>query len=118
MRGRVLAMAVTVALGAAATVPAGDVVLRRRHDGARPEIFLDVPLDYSTDVVFPFGGSHHAVPGVVSINRRPYRCLVHEREFRERAHFVAHLRIEHGLEDDAIPAAIIVDRGQAIFVGK
>ena len=103
-------------LAGAAAAAAGDVV-RRRH-AFRTDLFLDLPLEYSTDVVFPFGGSHHAVPGVVSINGAPYRCLVHERRFRARTHFVAHLRTGHGLTDDAIPSRVILDRGEVVYLGE
>jgi hypothetical protein len=97
--------------------PAGEVAVRRHRQHVRPELYLDLPLDYDTAVIFPFGGSHHAVPGVVSIDRQPYRCLAHERAFRERIHFVVHLRREHGLADDQIPAAVVVDRGEVIYLG-
>jgi hypothetical protein len=119
MRTRVLTAAVALMLVATAIAEAGDVAIRRRHHGhdARPDLYLDMPLDYSTDVIFPFGGSHHAVPGVVSVNRAPYRCLPHERVFKARAHFVAHLRLDHGLTDETIPSAIVVDQGQAIYLG-
>lgn len=110
-------MALIVLAASLAPAHAGD---RRRHEvrrGARTDLYLDLPLDYSTEVIFPFGGTHHAVPVVVAVNRAPYRCLPHDREFRDRAHFIAHLRVEHGLVDDEIPAAVIVDHGQAVYVG-
>ncbi len=97
---------------------AGEVAVHDGRHRARTEAFVGLPLEYSTDVVFPFGGTHHAVPGVVSINRAPYRCLAHERSFRERTHFVAHLRMAHGLIDDAIPSAVIVDRGEVVYLGE
>jgi len=97
---------------------AGEVGIRRGRRGVRPQVWVGLPLEYSTDVVFPFGGSHHTVPGVVTINRAPYRCLVHERRFRERVHFVSHLRMGHGLVDDDIPSAVIVDRGEVVYLGE
>jgi hypothetical protein len=103
-------------LASVPSAPAGEVAVRRQRH-VRPDLFLDLPLDYDTAVIFPFGGSHHAVPGVVSINRQPYRCLAHERAFRERIHFVVHLRREHGLADDQIRAAVVVDRGEVIYLG-
>jgi hypothetical protein len=128
MRARVRIFAATMALVllGGAIAEAGGVIVKRRHrhhdrhdHRVRPELYLDMPLDdYSTDVIFPFGGSHHAVPGVVSVNRAPYRCLPHERVFRARAHFVAHLRLDHGLTDATIPSAIVVDQGQAIYIGE
>lgn len=102
----------------AVSAGAGEVGIHRGRRAVRTDLFIDLPLEYSTEVVFPFGGSHHAVPGVVTINREPYRCLVHERRFRERGHFVAHLRREHGLVDDAIPSAVIVDRGEVVYLGE
>jgi hypothetical protein len=118
MRARVLTAAVALLLVGGAIAEAGDVIVRRHHRRhARPDLYLDMPLDYSTDVIFPFGGSHHAVPGVVSVNRAPYRCLPHERVFKARAHFVAHLRLDHGLTDETIRSAIVVDQGQAIYLG-
>ena len=63
----------------------------------RADLFVDVPLDYDTRVIFPFGGSHHAVPGVVTINRAPYYCRPHKLSFEARAAFVGeHRRV--GLE--------------------
>jgi hypothetical protein len=91
---------------------------QQRHGKVRTDLFIDVPLDrYSTDVVFPFGGAHHGVPGVVAVNHAPYYCTRHARAFRERAGFVAHLRTRHGLKDADIPAAVLVDGGQVRYIG-
>lgn len=88
------------------------------HGGSRPDVFVEVPLDAPTPgVVFPFGGSHHQVPGVVSVNRAPYYCVPHKRAFRERLDFVAHLRTEHGLADDEIAGAVLVQHGQVRYPG-
>jgi hypothetical protein len=91
----------------------------RRIPGARTDLFVEVPLDdHSTDVVFPFGGSHHQVPGVVAVNRTPYYCARHARGFHERAAFVGHLRTRHGLDDADIPRAVLVDGGQVRYLGE
>lgn len=98
---------------------AGEVTVRggRRHDVAT-DLFVDVPLDHDTRVVFPFGGSHHAVPGVVTINQRaPYFCRPHELGFADRAAFVEHLGVQHGLSDGEIPAMLLVRRNQVRYVG-
>jgi hypothetical protein len=118
MRTLVGLLALVVAAASAGPVLAGELGSHRDRRGVRTDLFLDVPLDHSTAVIFPFGGTHHAVPGVVAVNRAPYRCLVHDREFLERTHFVAHLRIEHGLHDDDIPAAVVVDHGQVVYLGQ
>ena len=89
----------------------------RDHHGAGHELFIEVPLDYSTGVVFPFGGSHHTVPGVVAVNRAPHLCVVHARAFRDRAGFVGHLRMRHGLVDAEMPGAVLVDGGQVRYLG-
>ena len=67
---------------------------------------------------FPFGGSHHQVPGVVAVNHAPYYCVPHQRAFRERADFVVHLRTHHGLTDDEIRRVVLVVRGQVRYVGN
>lgn len=91
----------------------------RNHVAGQPDLFIEIPLDqYTPDVVFPFGGSHHQVPGVVAVNRAPYYCVPHKRAFRERADFVVHLRTRHGLSDDEIRRAVLVDRGQVRYVGN
>jgi hypothetical protein len=90
---------------------------RRYHGEARTDLFLEVPLDHETGVVFPFGGSHHAVPGVVTINRAPYFCRPHHLSFRERAPFVEHLVVKHGLTDREIPGRVLVERNQVRYVG-
>ena len=101
----------------AATVDAGEPH-RGRGRHAYGGLFLDVPLDYDTSVVFPFGGSHHAVPGVVGINQNaPYFCRVHDLGFRARAPFVEHLSVKHGLTDREIPNLVLVDRHQVRYVG-
>ncbi len=122
---------VALALMVAAPALGGDVRMEPRggrmaqgHPGTdhrgdpRTDLFVDVPLDYDTSVVFPFGGSHHAVPGVVTINRpAPYFCRPHERGFRTRAAFVEHLAVRHGLSDREIPGLVLVDRNQVRYVG-
>jgi hypothetical protein len=121
-----LCIANGAAAGEPASAPLGASELgnARQHAGeagggrARPELFVTVPLESSTGVVFPFGGSHHAVPGVVAVNRPPYVCVAHTRPFRERAAFVTHLRMQHGLADDDIPASVVVGGGQVRYVGK
>jgi hypothetical protein len=92
--------------------------LQQRRANVRTDLFIELPLErYSTGVVFPFGGTHHAVPGVVAVNHAPYYCAPHARAFRDRAKFVAHLRTRHGLEDRDIPAAVLVDGGQVRYIG-
>lgn len=101
-------------LCAAAPVLAGG----GRGRGVEADLFVDVPLEApSPGVVFPFGGSHHAVPGVVAVNRAPYVCTPHRRTFRQRGDFVAHLRRAHGLDDAAIKERVIVSDGQVRYVG-
>lgn len=86
--------------------------------GHRAELFVEVPLVAPTPgVTFPFGGSHHQVPGVVAVNRAPYYCDAHAHAFRDRAAFVAHLRKRHGLRDAEIPQAVVVEGGQVHYVG-
>ena len=82
------------------------------------ELFIEIPLkDYSTGVVFPFGGSHHTVPGVVTVNAAPYYCAPHRRSFADRAAFVAHLRKAHGLDERDIPRTVLVEHGQVRYIG-
>lgn len=108
---------VVLALMVAAPAVGGDVRMGRRGD-PRTDLFVDVPLDYDTSVVFPFGGSHHAVPGVVTINQAtPYFCRPHEQGFRTRAAFVEHLAVKHGLSDRDIPGLVLVDHNQVRYVG-
>jgi hypothetical protein len=83
----------------------------------RTDLFIEVPLEYDTRVVFPFGGSHHAVPGVVSINKAPYFCGPHKQSFRERVAFVEHLSVKHGLTDEEIPRMVMVRDNQVRYVG-
>ena len=88
-----------------------------RGGDPRTDLFVAVPLEHDTRVVFPFGGSHHAVPGVVTINQAPYYCRAHDRSFRARATFVEHLAVQHGLSDREIPALVVVDHNQVRYVG-
>jgi hypothetical protein len=90
---------------------------RRRHGDARTDLFVEVPLDYQTGVVFPFGGSHHAVPGVVTINSDPYFCRAHDLSFADRGRFVEHLSVKHGLTDREIPSMVVVHRNQVRYLG-
>lgn len=109
-----LALAVPLSSARAQSIAPGG----RGHVGARPDVFVDVPLDQPTPgVVFPFGGSHHQVPGVVAVNRAPYYCVPHKRAFRERMDFVAHMRTAHGLADDEIAGAVLVEHGQVRYPG-
>ena len=114
----VVAGAGALLLSSFVALDAGEVGINRGRLGAYPGVWVDVPLEYSTDVIFPFGGSHHAVPGIAAINGEPYRCRVHARRFRERTSFVVHLRTEHGLVDDEIPGAVILDRGEIVYLGN
>jgi hypothetical protein len=107
---------VTAVLAMAATVEAGDG--RRFHGDPRTDLFIDVPLEYDTSVIFPFGGSHHAVPGVVSINQKaPYFCRAHDLGFRARGAFIEHLSVKHGLSDREIPRMVLVEKHQVRYVG-
>ena len=113
---RPLAVAVLVLITSAPVV-AGDARIGRRGD-PHTDLFVEVPLDYDTSVQFPFGGSHHAVPGVVTINQpAPYFCRPHERGFPTRAAFVEHLAVKHGLSDREIPKLVVVARHQVRYVG-
>ena len=109
-----LAMLVVLMTVASATA---DDPRRRPQDDARPELFIEVPLDYDTGVVFPFGGAHHAVPGVVTVNKAPYFCRPHNLSFRERAAFIEHLGVKHGLSAQEIPSRVLVERNQVRYVG-
>ncbi|MEB2285475.1 MAG: hypothetical protein OZ922_12430 [Myxococcales bacterium] len=109
------AMALLGVLAMAAAAHAGGP--RGWHGNPRTDLFIDVPLDYDTRVEFPFGGSHHTVPGAVSINKAPYYCAPHQQSFRERAAFVEHLRVRHGLGADEIPGAVMVRGNQVRYVG-
>ena len=111
-----IALTLVLVMITAASAVAGDTG-RRHHGAARTDLFIEVPLDYDTGVVFPFGGSHHAVPGVVTINKAPYFCRPHNRAFRERAAFVEHLGVAHGLTDREIPGMVLVEHNQVRYVG-
>ena len=112
-----IALTLVLVMLAAASAGAGDT-RRRDHGGdARTDLFIEVPLDHDTGVVFPFGGSHHAVPGVVTINKAPYFCRPHNLSFRERAAFVEHLGVKHGLTDREIPGMVLVEHNQVRYVG-
>ena len=107
----VLVMAMTT------PVVAGGAHIGHRGD-SHTDLFVEVPLDFDTSVQFPFGGSHHAVPGVVTINQRnPYFCRPHELGFATRAAFVEHLAVKHGLSDREIPSLVVVDRNQVRYLG-
>ena len=113
---RIPALTVVVLLMMAGHAAADDMRPRHRGNG-QPEVFVDVPLQYDTSVVFPFGGSHHAVPGVATINTAPYFCRVHKLAFRERAAFIEHLGVKHGLTDREIPSMVLVEHNQVRYVG-
>ena len=117
MSGRWI-VALVVALAFAVRAHAHELHDTPRAPGDRADLFSEIPLDrYSTDVVFPFGGSHHAVPGVVAVNAAPYYCAPHRRSFGSRAGFVAHLRTTHGLDERDIPHAVLVEHGQVRYIG-
>lgn len=101
----------------ATVVDAGAGWFRRDRGDTRTDLFVAVPLDYDTRVVFPFGGAHHAVPGVATINADPYFCRPHNLSFADRARFVEHLSVKHGLTDGEIPSMVVVDRNQVRYVG-
>ncbi len=108
-----LAIGVLSCLCGASVAGAGDGVR------ARPDLFVTVPLESpSPGVVFPFGGSHHALPGVVAVDRPPYFCVAHARPFRDRVAFVTHLRTRHGLAPKQIPQSVVVDGGQVRYIGE
>jgi hypothetical protein len=112
-----IALAVVVLLVTAAAAWA-DEPGWRRHGRAETDLFVEVPLQYDTRVVFPFGGSHHAVPGVVTINKKaPYYCRPHKLSFHSRPSFVEHLSVKHGLTDQEIPSMVLVDHNQVRYVG-
>lgn len=109
-------LAATVMVAMVATAEAGEP--RRGRGDGRTDLFINAPLDYDTSVVFPFGGSHHAVPGVVTINQKaPYFCRPHDLGFRSRTPFVEHLSVKHGLTDRDIPGMVLVDGHQVRYVG-
>jgi hypothetical protein len=111
-----IALAMALVVLTTADLRADD--LRRGHGGdARTELFVEVPLEYDTRVVFPFGGAHHAVPGVVAINKAPYFCRPHNRAFRDRAAFIEHLGVKHGLSNREIPDRVLVKGNQVRYVG-
>lgn len=110
------AVAVTTML-AAVDLDAQTVQPHAARHAVHTDLFVDVPLDYDTSVVFPFGGSHHAVPGVATINQAPYYCLPHQLAFEDRAAFVEHLSVKHGLSDREIPRMVLVRNNQVRYVG-
>jgi hypothetical protein len=111
-------IALAMVLVLMATAPAGaDDVQRRHHGDARTDLFVEIPLDYDTRVVFPFGGSHHVVPGVATINKAPYFCRPHKLSFQDRAAFIEHLGVKHGLSDREIPSQVLVEHNQVRYVG-
>ena len=112
-----IALALAVVL-VTATMVRADEPGWRRHGHVETDLFVEVPLQYDTRVVFPFGGSHHAVPGVVTINKKaPYYCRPHKLSFQSRTTFVEHLSVKHGLTDQEIPNMVLVDHNQVRYVG-
>lgn len=108
-------VALMLVLAAAMTAHAGDGASGAVH----PDLFVTVPLESgSGTVVFPFGGAHHALPGVVAVNHAPYVCVTHAIAFRERSDFVTHLRARHGLSDDEIRRTVVAGHGQVRYVGN
>ena len=101
-----------------AAVATGERAAIKNRPGAT-DLFVAVPLDRSsTDVIFPFRGSHHAVLGVVAVNGAPYYCTPPARAFGSRGAFVAHLRMKHRLDDREIPRRVLVDDGgQVRYIG-
>ena len=112
-------LALALVLLVVTAADAGEVAIRRgRSHAVATDLFVNVPLDHDTSVVFPFGGSHHAVPGIAAINQRaPYYCRPHDLAFPDRAAFVEHLSVKHGLSDREIPAMVLVDHSQVRYVG-
>jgi hypothetical protein len=108
------ALVLVLVLTAAASAHAGDGA----SGAVRPDLFVTVPLESDPGrVVFPFGGSHHTLPGVVAVNRPPYVCVTHATAFRERSDFVTHLRTRHDLSDDEIRRSVVAGHGQVRYVG-
>ena len=86
----------------------------------RVDLDVVVPIDpHEHERMHWFGRrDHHVVPGTVTINRAPYVCDAHQREFRTRDGFVGHLLKGHGLSIEQIPDALVVLRGVVHFLGE
>jgi len=75
------------------------------------------PFGAALTLMFLGCGSHHAVPGVATINQAPYFCRPHKLSFEERAAFIEHLSVKHGLTDREIPSMVLVEHNQVRYVG-
>ena len=86
----------------------------------QPDVDVVVPVDpHEHERLHWFGRrGHHLVPGVVTIDREPYRCDVDKLRFRKEDEFVAHLRTAHGVPEEAIPGTLVVKDGLVHFVGE
>lgn len=124
MRGRRLLLVLIAFAGTAAAqsfeVGGGADQGQGRAPGqgrARPDLGIVIPLEPREHNRLQWFGrqDRHVVPGTVTINKAPYVCDGHERRFRDRDAFVAHLRADHGLKPDEIPDALVVLKGVVHF---
>ena len=91
-----------------------------RSRRARVDLDIVVPIDPREHERLHWFGrrDHHLVPGTVTINRAPYRCDAHRRQFEDRDRFVAHLQAIHGGPAEQIPDALVVRGGVVHFSGE
>jgi hypothetical protein len=106
---------IRVALGVLVLLACGAV---RADDGGRPNVDVVVPVPpYEHERLHYFGRrDHHLVPGTVTINADPYVCDLDKKHFRDRDHFVDHLRRAHHVEPERIPDRLQVRDGQVHFL--
>lgn len=85
----------------------------------RPDLGIVIPIEpHEHDRLQWFGRQdHHVVPGTVTIDKAPYVCDAHDRRFRDKDVFIAHLRADHGLRPDEIPDRLVVLKGVVHFSG-
>jgi len=91
---------------------AADRLLRR----GGLEIWLDLKEDHRSSLDFPAAGRYR-IPGVVAVNKLPYRCDLHHQDFASERTFAAHLRLVHKLPQRSLRGLLVVNDGQVHFAG-
>jgi hypothetical protein len=87
-------------------------------EDTRVHVVVPPPAPLERRGLYFYGKERVEVPGIVSINRRPYVCDVDHRTFRDKQTFVAHLRVDHAADFRRSADPFVIRDGQVHFPGN